>query len=116
MMGRRLGASIGAVESWHCYSLPVCFLLCVKWAFDLYPADLPIAAHRRPPSGFPEAGWSRNGEIANLPDVKPWILSNASYPGLIRDPEHAPLRRGYYAAVSLMDAQLGKVGWGAQLC
>lgn len=80
------------------------------WAFNLYPADVPIAAHRAPPPGYPPAGWWRNGEPDNLPDVKPWVEPNKTFPGMLRDPEHAPLRRGYYAAVSLMDAQLGKVG------
>lgn len=61
-----------------------------------------------PPPGYPPVGWWRNGETDNLPDVKPWVEPNATFPGMLRDPEHAPLRRGYYASVSLMDAQIGK--------
>ena len=86
-----------------------------QWAFDLYPADVPIAAHRTPPPGYPPAGWWRNGEPDSLPDVKPWVAPNATFPGMLRDPEHAPLRRGYYASVSLMDAQLGKARMAAPL-
>ena len=78
-------------------------------AFDLYPADQRIAAHRAPPPGFPPAGWWRNGEMDGLADTKPFVEPNATFPGMLRDAAHARLRRAYYASVTWMDSQLGRV-------
>jgi len=79
-------------------------------ALDVYPAVSPLAPHRRPPPGYPSAGWWRNGEPDGLADVQPHVeRGNATFPGIINDDYHAPLRRGYYASVTWMDAQLGKV-------
>ena len=76
---------------------------------DLYPADVPLAAVRAPVPGFPPAGWSVNGEIRGYADVDPFVIPNKTFPGMLRDDKHAELRRAYYASVSLMDDNLGKL-------
>jgi arylsulfatase A-like enzyme len=76
---------------------------------ELYPADVPLAAARQPAQGFPRAAWSDNGEIRSFSDVPPFVVANATFPGMLRDDKHAELRRAYYAAVSLMDDSLGRV-------
>ena len=76
---------------------------------DGYATDVPLAAHRMPPSGMPKAGWSTNGEIRSFHDVPPWVEVNSTFPGMLRDAKHAELRRAYYASVTWMDAQLGAV-------
>jgi len=80
-----------------------------QWALDLYPEDVHLAADRAPPPGFPQTAWSGNGEINSFPDVGPFDLKNATFPGMLADAKHGELRRAYYAAVSLVDAQIGKL-------
>jgi iduronate 2-sulfatase len=80
------------------------------WALNVYSADQPLAAHREPPPGFPSAGWWENGEVTGLKDVKPYVESgNRTFPGMLHDGYHAAMRRAYYASVTWMDTQLGKV-------
>jgi hypothetical protein len=76
---------------------------------ELYPAEVPIAAQRAPVAGFPQLAWSGNGEIRSYSDVAPFVIPNASFPGMLRDEKHAELRRAYYASVSLMDDSLNRV-------
>lgn len=78
-------------------------------AFDLYPANVSIAESRDPPAGMPPAGWWENGETHGQADVRAFVLPNATFPGMLNDSIHAYLRRGYYASVSWMDSQLGRV-------
>lgn len=78
-------------------------------AFDLYPANVSIAESRVPPAGMPPSGWWENGETRGQADVHPFVIPNATFPGMLNDTVHAYLRRGYYASVSWMDSQLGRV-------
>jgi iduronate 2-sulfatase len=80
-----------------------------QWALDAQPADPPLAALRVPPPGFPPAGWSGNGEISSYPDAGREVLPNATFPNMLRDAAHGPLRRAYYAAVRWVDSQIGVV-------
>jgi iduronate 2-sulfatase len=78
-------------------------------ALDAYPVDVPIAAHRAPPPGMPSVGWYENGEIIH-PDTRAFVdHSNATFPGMLADVKHAELRRAYYACVSWLDSQVGRV-------
>ena len=75
-----------------------------QWALDAQPPDPPLAALRAPPPGFPPAGWSGNGEITSFPDAGREVAPNATFPGMLKDEAHAPLRRAYYACVLLFFA------------
>jgi len=70
-----------------------------QWALDAQPPGPPLAALRAPPPGFPPAGWSGNGEITSFPDAGREVAPNATFPGMLKDEAHAPLRRAYYACV-----------------
>jgi hypothetical protein len=76
---------------------------------QMYPADVPLAQVRQPVDGFPPAAWSENGEIGGYSDIAPFVIPNATFPGMLRDAKHPELRRAYYASVSLMDDNLGRV-------
>ena len=76
---------------------------------DMYPADVPLATVRTPAENFPLAGWYPNGEIRGFSDIPPFVLDNITFPGMLADAKHAELRRAYYASVSLMDDNLGRV-------
>jgi iduronate 2-sulfatase len=78
-------------------------------AWQAYAAAQPLAASRAPPAGMPPAGWYTNAEVTGLPDVREYVLPNATFPGLLDDAVHARLRRAYYGCVSWMDAQLGAI-------
>ncbi len=80
-----------------------------QWALDAQPLHPPLAALRAPPPGFPPSGWSGNGEINSYPDAGREGVANATFPGMLRDEAHAPLRRAYYAAVRWVDSQIGAV-------
>ncbi len=70
--------------------------------WDLHdPARLPVARRLRPPDGAPAVAGKRGGEITNydpVPEAAP------IEPDLARRLVH-----GYYASVSFVDAQIGKV-------
>lgn len=54
---------------------------------ELYPADVPLAAHRMPADGPA----SSNGEIRSFHDVPPFVEPNATFPGRLRDAKHGEL-------------------------
>ena len=76
------------------------------WAFDLYPTDVPLAAHANNPG--PRIAASHNLEISYYPDVRP-VIDDSKYTMAVPDSKARELRRGYYAAVSFVDAQVGKL-------
>jgi hypothetical protein len=74
----------------------------------MYSADQPLAGDRWPPTGMPSQGWYNNGEITSEADTRPFVLHNDTmFPGMLETGIHAPLRRGYYSAVTWVDSQIG---------
>jgi iduronate 2-sulfatase len=73
-----------------------------KKYWDLYdPATLPLAAHQRDPDGAPAYAGKRGGEIVNY---EPLTVDNLRDEATQRTLLHA-----YYACVSFVDAQVGRV-------
>ena len=78
---------------------------------DLYPLEsIQLPTNQQPPRGMPAIAWSNSGELVAYADVHGLRNGTAFSPG-----ETLPaaavrnLRRGYYAAVSHMDDQVGAV-------
>jgi iduronate 2-sulfatase len=70
--------------------------------WDLYdPATLPMPRYEKPPAGSPEVAGKRGGEITNYKPVPET--------GELDDALKRRLIHGYYASVSFVDAQIGKV-------
>jgi iduronate 2-sulfatase len=79
--------------------LPFC---APKKYWDLYdPASIQIPERRTPPDGAPKFGPSGWGELRQYRDMPAT--------GPVTDDQARTLIHGYYAAVSYMDAQLGRV-------
>ena len=77
-------------------------------AWDAYSPAQPLAEDRWPPRGMPPQGWVANGEITGEADTRPFVLHNdTTFPGMLANGIHAPLRRAYYSAVSWVDTQIG---------
>ncbi|MBT5902372.1 MAG: sulfatase [Opitutaceae bacterium] len=75
-----------------------------KKYWDMYDrADLPMPEYEKPPEGAPDFAGKKNGEIAAFKPV-PRTDGTPYEPDLTRQLIH-----GYYASVTYMDAQLGKV-------
>lgn len=79
-----------------------------KEFYDMYPpGSVPLAPNRYRPKNMPEVAWN---PLEGLRFFDDFNALNVSYPdGLCPDEEQLKLRRGYYACVSYMDAQVGKV-------
>ncbi len=79
-----------------------------KKYWDLYePSDLPMPTHETFPEHAPAVADKRGGEIANyfpVPDKPEWKNGAKIERGLARQLIH-----GYYASVSFVDAQIGRV-------
>lgn len=70
--------------------------------YDLYPANrIDLAANPSPPQDVPSLAMHNSGELRQYSDVPPT--------GPITDDQARALRRGYYASVSYVDAQIGRV-------
>jgi len=92
-----------------------------KWAYDLYPSSsIQLAKHRMPPSDMPAPAWCDGGSMGTFNDTKSvfeerHIPTNPGSPfsnfsgKFLPDAKHIELRRGYYASVSLVDKQLGRI-------
>jgi iduronate 2-sulfatase len=84
-----------------------------QWAYDLYPnSTVAPAANIYPPVGFPSKySWSGNEEMCGMQDVHSLCYTNKTdnLPGFVPAFKHAELRRAYYASVSYMDRQVGRV-------
>ncbi|XP_065843965.1 iduronate 2-sulfatase-like [Oscarella lobularis] len=76
--------------------------------YDLYPeGSVPLVPNRYRPKNMPEVAWN---PLEGLRFWNDFNSLNVSYPdGLCPDEEQLKLRRAYYACVSYMDAQVGKV-------
>ena len=79
--------------------------------YELYPADsIVLPADQQPPKGMPEKAWSNSGELTNGYDDIRKIHPNGLNPGqTLPSQTTLELRRAYYAAVSHMDEQVGRV-------
>lgn len=73
-----------------------------KKYWDLYdPVDIHLATNHRPPSGVPAIALHDSREI-----LRAYANTPSQYPTEIQSRE---MRRGYYANISYMDKQVGKV-------
>ena len=81
--------------------------------FDLYPEDsIDLPHYKYIPEDMPDSAWTRFTGLLNYPDCsqETWGLPlgdqpNVTYP----DSKIRELRRAYYASISFMDHQLGRV-------
>ena len=73
--------------------------------FDMYNAsELTIATHREAPTGMPDIAFTTEGEA----DIHHWPKSFGPHDPEPVESQHE-LRRGYYAAVTFVDEQVGHV-------
>eukprot|EP00052_Salpingoeca_macrocollata_P019689 m.163765 g.163765 ORF g.163765 m.163765 type:complete len:594 (+) comp21042_c0_seq1:28-1809(+) len=79
--------------------------------YDLYPLDsIVLPADNQPPSGMPSVAWSDSGELVNYKDINEIRHGKNLQPGDdLPNQTVKELRRAYYAAVSHMDEQMGRV-------
>ena len=88
--------------------------------YDMYPPadEIPLPKNSDAPTGMPPIAWSVSGELRSYSDMNKYNLpechsnANASISGEkchVSDADARLLRRGYHAAQSYTDAQIGKV-------
>ena len=82
--------------------------------FDLYPDPVPVAAVRTPPENMPSSAWSKSAELLEYDDLKDLLDHKPIAEETLTShnlPTHMmrKLRRGYYACVSHVDHEVGKV-------
>ena len=76
--------------------------------FDMYPpANVAVAKHVLPPPGMPKVAFSGNGEMCGMDDLN--CFTNEDGFKLVPEKRHSELRAAYYAVVTFMDSQLGRV-------
>ena len=80
--------------------------------FDLYPdvSAISLPPNMNVPNDFPTEAWSPSGEVRSYPDMGanfPAAGFSEKQPPALLDIRH--LRRGYYAAASFTDANIGRV-------
>ena len=80
--------------------------------FDLYPdvGAISLPPNMNVPEDFPTEAWSPSGEVRSYPDMGanfPAAGFSEHQPPALVDIRH--LRRGYYAAASFTDANIGRV-------
>ena len=87
--------------------LPFC---APKKYWDLYHREaMPLAAYRRKAAGSPEFAYHKCGELQLYSDI-PSIISFSDIENvMIPDEKARELIHGYYACVSYIDAQIGRV-------
>jgi len=77
-----------------------------KKYWDLYQRnDIKLAAYQKHAVGAPEYAYHNFGELRNYSDIKENLDKN----GAVIEKKQRELIHGYYASVSYVDAQLGKV-------
>jgi len=70
--------------------------------YDLYPADaIQLAANPRPPDGAPAMALHNSAELRQYPDIPK--------AGPLPEAQARALRRAYFASISYVDAQIGRV-------
>lgn len=79
--------------------------------FDMYPVDeIDMPASEEPPRGMPAKAWSNSAELYAYSDMPAVMNASGLAPGMkLPRSKTLELRRAYYAAVSHMDHQLGRV-------
>jgi arylsulfatase A-like enzyme len=87
--------------------------------YDLYPPSeqIPLPDNPDAPTGMPDIAWSTKGELRGYRDIDDSTQTCRSDPEesirgnscRIPDDTTRDLRRGYYACVSFIDAQIGRV-------
>ena len=83
--------------------------MCPARFWDLYPAsEIKVPANQYPPKDMPDVAWQSSWELVAYPDIKSLGFDGA--PNHVMDPEDSKaLRRAYYACVSHVDEELGRV-------
>lgn len=75
-----------------------------KKYWDYYdPLKVPLPDYEKPPQGAPEFAVKKRGELFNFDPIQ------ANGDGLLNEELKRKLIHGYYASISYMDAQVGKV-------
>lgn len=81
-----------------------------KKYWDMYKREqMPLAAYRQAAVGSPDFAYHNNSELASYSDIPPVSDFSDIRSLKITDEKARELIHGYYASVSYMDAQLGKV-------
>lgn len=84
------------------FALPHLAFNAPKKYWDLYdPAQIKLAANPYPPKGSPDFAMTTWGELRNYSDMP--------QQGDLTDEQARRLKHGYYASISYMDAQVGRV-------
>lgn len=77
--------------------------------FDMYDnRTIDIATHRDPPKDMPDVAFGTNGEMCGMDDVR-CEKDARGFPIVPDARKHEEYRKAYYAVVSFMDAQVGRV-------
>lgn len=78
-----------------------------KKYWDKYDRNtLPLAENPNPPEGAPEYSIGNNGELSHYADM---IDMPTPYSGSLPESESRRLRHAYFAAISYVDAQIGRL-------
>lgn len=85
-----------------------------KEYFDLYPLNTSLATFADPPAGIPDEAWCTSSELLQMGDLNTELGGKAIKLDTVKSHKLSAatahkLRRGYYASVSYVDAQVGKV-------
>ena len=79
--------------------------------FDLYPmAEIVVPDDQQPPANMPPVAWSNSGELVAYGDINKIRSGKGLQPGqTLPEQTVKELRRAYYASVSHLDEQVGRV-------
>jgi len=78
--------------------------------WDLYKREsMPLAAYRKKAVDSPEFAYHQSGELQSYSDIPPIFTFSDIGNAVIPDDKARELIHGYYACISYMDAQVGKV-------
>ncbi len=81
-----------------------------KKYWDLYNRDLmPLAQYRKKALNSTDLGYHNSGELQSYTDIPPLYTFSDINNTILPDSKAKELIHGYYASISYMDAQLGKV-------
>ena len=112
----------GAVDFLNNYNLPNPFFFAVgfkkphlpfcapKQYWDLYDRNkIPLATYRKKAENSPDFAYHNCGELQSYSDIPPIISFTDIDNAILPDDKARELIHGYYASISYIDAQLGKV-------